>query len=416
MKKKILSLTIVLCIVCTALSSCGLFGMGGGYITEKEAEELIAEKGTGSTNNINITVEGENNVITASRAVLSTVSIECNHQVSKEYGMPPFVTTRYEDSKSWGSGVIYKLDKASGDAYIITNYHVVYEKTSTAKNGISNDIKLYLYGMEYTPYAISATYVGGSMSYDLALLKVEGSDVLKQSAAEACSFENSDDISILESVVVIGNPAGAGISATAGFINVDSEYITMYGADGVTEITLRVIRTNAPINSGNSGGGMFDSEGNLLGIINAKIVDDETDNIGYAIPSNIVKYVTENILYYCDGKDNSKVYRCILGIVPATSGSRAEYDTESGTVKKYETVIVESLTDTSAVKGMLEVGDVINHITIDGVKFEVTRRHNVIDSMINARVGSTVVINVTRGDETFDVTVVIDESTLTAVK
>ena len=63
----------------------------------------------------------------------------------------------------------------------------------------------------------------------------------------------------------------------------------MYGADGVTAITVRVMRTSAPINSGNSGGGMFSSEGKLLGIVNAKIVDTTTDNIGFAIPSNISK-------------------------------------------------------------------------------------------------------------------------------
>ena len=72
-------------------------------------------------------------------------------------------------SASAGSGVIYKINKSEGDAFIITNYHVVYYSGSNTANGISDDITVYLYGSETAGGAINATYVGGSLNYDIAI-------------------------------------------------------------------------------------------------------------------------------------------------------------------------------------------------------------------------------------------------------
>ena len=88
------------------------------------------------------------------------------------------------------------------------------------------------------------------------------------------------------SAIAIGNAQGLGISSTSGVVSVDSEYITMTAADGKTAVAFRVMRVDTAINSGNSGGGMYDDNGNLIGIVNAKIVYDGVENIGYAIPSN----------------------------------------------------------------------------------------------------------------------------------
>ncbi len=80
--------------------------------------------------------------------------------------------------QSAGSGVIYRIDE-DGSAYVITNHHVVYENDSTAENHISNDISIFLYGMEGSNYAIPAVYVGGSQNYDIAVLKIENNSILK---------------------------------------------------------------------------------------------------------------------------------------------------------------------------------------------------------------------------------------------
>ena len=412
------------------MSSCGMLlpslmpsgDSDSEYITREELESLLGGKenitpsAPGDEYNIPITPNSQSNLLAASKALLSVVSIYCNFKMDYTIGFGPnsYVTTK--DYSSAGSGVIYKLDKTTGDAYIITNYHVVYDASSNTANGVSNDISIYLYGQETKDYKIPAVYVGGSMQYDLAVLKVTGSNVLKASNAAAVTVADSNDIAVLETAIVIGNPEAGGISATVGNVNVDSEYITMTGADNKTAVQLRVIRTDAAVNSGNSGGGMFNDKGELIGIVNAKMASSSIDNIGYAIPSNIAKYITENILFYCDGKDAECVYRCILGISLEAEKSYTEYDTVTGKVHKIEKVVISEVTEGGIAKGSLEAGDVINSITIDGVKYDVTRIYNVVDSMLNARVGSSVVFNIERNGVKTNVNLSVTEATLTPYK
>jgi serine protease Do len=237
-----------------------------------------------------------------------------------------------------------------------------------------------------------------------------------ESEAVAATVADSNQVSIFETAIAVGNPEGVGISATAGYINVDSEEIYIKGSDGVSRIELRVMRTDAAVNSGNSGGGLFNGRGELIGIVNAKTVDDAIDNIGYAIPSNVAKAIAENILYYCEGGNTKSVHRVMLGITVTHKDVKASYDTATGRVVKSETVYVDSLTDTSAMKGYIEAGDVINSITIDGVTNKVTRMFHVVDSMLNARPGSTVVMNITRNGAVMDVTVTVTQSMLVEYK
>ena len=367
MIKKIFALAFAVIITASQLCSCLFVAEDEErYLTEADVLNMIGNIESGSVNNVNITVEGANDVISASRAVLSTVSISCEFE-TKYYYYWPYTQAVSKTEAQGGSGVIYRLDKESGDAYIITNYHVVYHSNSTAANKISNKINLYLYGMEYEKYAIPATYIGGSMAYDLAVLKVEGSDVLKSANAIETVFADSDKVSILETAIIVGNPNG--MSATAGYINIDSEYITI-SIDGVTEVEMRVMRTSAPVNSGNSGGGLYNAEGKLLGIVNAKKVADDTDNVGYAIPSNVAKYVVENIIDYCDGKENESVYKCILGINVGIAASRTEYNEETAVIRRIETVAVSDVASDSVVKGKLLAGDIIRSFTVDGEKYE----------------------------------------------
>lgn len=376
---------------------------------------MINVAGGNTYGSINITSTASGNLLAASKALLSAVSVRCTFETSQGYGGLYSGTSQ---SGAAGSGVIYQLDKSTGDAYIITNYHVVYNAKANTENGISNNIKVYLYGMEMTTndntnYAIPAEYVGGSMYYDIAVLKVTGSTVLMSSNARAADIANSDEVTILDTAIAIGNPGDSGISATVGNINVDSEEIYVkFETTNYSEsqtVQLRVLRTDAAVNSGNSGGGLFNDRGELIGIVNAKDSDETVDNIGYAIPSNVAKAIADNVIYYNDGT----VKRCMLGVTVGVKSYSTDYDVETGKIYKIEEVVISELTSSSAVKSFLKVGDVINSVTVDGKTQKVTRTYHLVDSMLYARVGSTVVINVTRDGTATDVSIPIVSGMLT---
>jgi serine protease Do len=391
MKKRFLALALLLALCIGVLSSCALLD-GQGLLSGGEGGDTVINVEGGD--NYDITIESNDNksLLAASKALLSSVS----------------VTTE----SSAGSGVIYKLDKEKGDAYIITNFHVVHKSNT---NSISDRISVYLYGMEAADYAIPATYVGGSINYDIAVLKVTASKVLMRSNAAAVSVANSDEVAILETVIAIGNPEAEGISATVGCINVESEniYVEFQVQNSTRRVSLRVMRTDAAVNSGNSGGGLFNDKGELVGIVNAKSSDTLTDNIGYAIPSNVARAIADNIIHYCDGSTKTSVYRCMMGVTVGVKEMYTEYDKTTGKVYKRETVMVAEVDGAGVAYTRLKAGDVINSITIDGVTHKVTRTYHLVDTMLDARVGSQVTINVTRDGASVDVEVPITENTLT---
>ena len=327
------------------------------------------------------------------KTLLSTVNIICGSTLSS----------------SAGSGVIYSIDKEKGDAYIITNCHVIYGNNKTA----SSDIKVYLYGMELTSYAIPATYVGGSVTYDIAVIKITGSEVLKNSYATAIDLASSDDVRVFDTVYAVGNAEGAGLSATEGIVSVASESISLSGADGST-ISLRVMRIDAAVNHGNSGGGLYDEDGRFIGIVSAKEVSEDIDNMGYAIPSDLVKKVADSILKQCDGT-TTQITKAVMGVTITAYVSGLEID-KNGDVYQVELVEVTEISKGSLADGKVMVGDTINYITVDGVKTVVTRIHHVTEAMLAAGNGSTIVLNVNRGGETVNITFTVTSGSLTTVK
>jgi len=421
-------LALLLVVAVLATSSCSIADINGilsatnpdksaqdgssDYITEAELEELLSKIEQNVTVNegdsygdINITSQHEKNLLAASKGLLSSVSIASTFDVTYTSSWPSY-STYTQEKTTYGSGVIYKLDKSAGDAYIITNYHVVYYAGADTDDDISDEIKVYLYGMEYAEYAIGATYIGGSPNYDIAVLRVKGSNTIKESNARAAEFADSNDVSVLETAIAIGNPESLGISATVGSVNVDSEELTMSAIVGQGTVTLRVMRIDAAVNGGNSGGGLFNDKGEVIGIVNAKITSSSIDNIAYAIPSNVARNVADNIIYYDTiNPDNDSVYRILMGVTVSVSRAYTEYDTETGKVHKREVVVISSVNEAGAASGKLMKDDVVNSITIDGVTHTVTRTHNVIDAMLAARTTSSVVINVTRGGVQMDVVI-----------
>ena len=301
----------------------------------------------------------------------------------------------------------------NGDAFIITNYHVVYDEDSRQSNGIAEQIDVYLYGSEFAGLEMKATYVGGSMYYDLAVLHVEGSRVLKNSEALEVQVADSDNVQVGSAAIAIGNAEGEGISVTSGVVSVDSEYLTMTAVDGVTSVDYRVMRIDTAVNSGNSGGGLFDSNGHLIGIVNAKIIDASVENIGYALPSASVTAVVDNIIDHCYGQQNENVLRPIMGITVTATHSKAVYDEDTGLLNVVETVVVYSVDETKLGR-VFQVDDQLLSITLGGKTKVVTRQFQLIDTMVNARVGDVVEFVVLRNGVEQTLTITVTEDCLTA--
>lgn len=349
-----------------------------------------------------------NRLAALSSGLLSSVAIIANHEVRQN----TFFGVTTGNASSAGSGVIYKLDKESGSAYIITNYHVVHHDYSTNSTKISEDINVYIYGSVVTGSEIPATFVGGSYNYDIAVLRIEGSDRLKNSDAVAISAADSNAITVGQTAIAIGNANGMGISATSGVISVDSEYINL-NIVGNVATEHRVIRFDTAVNSGNSGGGLFNDSGELIGIVNAKPSDTSVDGIGYAIPSNVAIGVAQNIIDHYDGKNTSALLKCMLGVTVQSSGHKAILDSKTGGVKLVEKVGVTTVTENSLADGSLKENDVILSITVAGKTHEITRMFHVIDAMLWARSGQTVLVTVERDGASVSVPFEIKDSNMT---
>lgn len=353
-------------------------------------------------------------------ALLASVSIYC--RFTKE-GVPPALGGTGEMSGySAGSGVIYKLDKKAGDAYIITNYHVVYNNESFDKDHISEDIRVYLYGMYFDGTSrmdetgIKAEYIGGSMTYDIAVLKITGSEAIQNSDAKKVKLADSNKVSAGITALAIGNPEGSGTAITSGIVSVESESISMLAVDEKTRITLRVIRIDTAVNSGNSGGGLFNEKGELIGIVNAKTKKEGVENIGYAIPSNVAVFAADNIIDNCDGKENKKIQKCLVGITVTTTGSRAEYNEKDGSITLYDTVSIVEVTENSIAKGVLKSGDILIGLTLDGKEYTIHRQFELTDTVLKSRVGSTITLTVLRDGEKITFTDRFTEANVSTVE
>lgn len=321
------------------------------------------------------------------------------------------IQTKFGSTPSAGSGVIYQLDKNTGDAYIITNYHLVYNKNY----GSCTSVSLYLYGMVYTDYAIPATVVGGSIDYDIAVLKVTGSEILKKSYATSVSLGDSEGVRVFDEVFAVGNPEGFGMAVTEGIISVDSEGLDMTGADG-SSIKLRVMRISAAINEGNSGGGLYDEDSKLIGIVCAKRIGSDIDNMAYAIPVNLAKNLADNIIDNCNGTTATKVQRAYIGVEITAKVIGLVADPTTGELYRAERVEVGEIKSDCIIKDEIKIGDAINSLTIDGVTVNVTRVHHITDHMLTARKGSEIAVNVTRDGESFDIEFIVPLSAIKAEK
>ena len=382
--------------------------------------------------------------IAINQSLLSSVSIYSQFQMI--YDEPYYNTWGYymgstktkTTELSAGSGVIYNLDKENGDAYIITNYHVVYNVDSENQDGIGV-IHAFLYGSSLEVYrkvdnsgnyildsegyqdiyygddAISCEYIGGSMTYDIAVLKVSNSNIIKNSDARRVNIASCYTVG--ETAIAIGNPEAEGFSITEGVVSVESEYFTMLGADNETEITFRTIRVDTPINSGNSGGGLFNKNGELIGIVNAKIVDSEIENMGYAIPRDIVVNVAENIIYNYENTTFRGVNKITVGLSLEIQDSYSVFNvsTQKTEIIEKSMIIAVSNNSLASVVGF-EVNDYIQSIEINGVVYKTTRQYQIIDLALNIRIGDSVTYHVLRNGVNTNVSFVATSEYFSKVK
>lgn len=209
------------------------------------------------------------------------------------YGYPDSRGTQREYTQTGaGSGIIL-----SEDGYILTNYHVI--------SGVD---KITVYVMPDEEGAEEATYeaklIGSSESHDVAVLKIEAEGL------NAASFGDSDQLEIGELAVAIGNPLGTVHgSVTAGIISAKEQELT------IDDVTINAIQTDASINPGNSGGALFDSYGNVIGLVYAKSSSVSIEGMGYAIPVNDIKELVTSMINDPESvKAQTKGSQIMLGI------------------------------------------------------------------------------------------------------
>ena len=368
---------------------------------------------------INVDVNPSNKD-TISKAILSAVKISCTN----DNLLNPDGTVNENASGSSGAGVIYNINKESGDAYFITNYHVVYDSSET-KNVFKNiyvnlygDQSLYKRVSDYTfeINGMKATFIGGSATYDVAVLQIKNSEKLRNSDAKAIEIFDSNDLVVGTTAIAIGNPQADGIAVTEGIVSVDSETISMSPisednnvvTNSKGKVDMRVMRIDTAVNSGNSGGGLFNEKGQLIGIVNAKIVSTTIVNVGYAIPSNIVINVADKLIdNYNPNTGKSQLKKVLIGITIEVINSYAKYDPVTSTTKVYEDIQVKEVSSNSPLFGYIQKGDIIRQLTFDGKTYYATRNFVVLDACLRGKVGMEFSMVVERNGE--DVSLVKDK-------
>ena len=278
------------------------------------------------------------------------------------------------EANSLGSGFIL-----SADGYIVTNNHVI-----SGRDGqkLVDTITVTLSDRrEFT-----AKVVGRDQLSDLALLKVDGKDL------PHVQFGNSEGTRVGDWAIAIGNPFGLGGTVTAGIVSALHRGIQGGGAYD------RYIQTDASINQGNSGGPLFDLNGNVIGV-NTAIFSPTGGNVGlgFAIPSELAQPVIEQL------KDNGQVRRGYLGVqIQAMSPAIAD---SLGLPKDRGEIVASVEPSGPARTAGIQQGDVI--VRVAGQ--DVTPDNNLSFIIANTRIGSRVPIELIRNGRRQTVTATLSE-------
>lgn len=243
-------------------------GIAAVKITEKDSSANASPGVTKSNVSINVDKTAESVVeAVAEKVTPSVVGIRTTSSVTSFFGGSSEATGE-------GSGVVY-----TEDGYIITNYHVI---ESALSSNISK-IEVFLDSASSDSYA--AEVIGYNISSDLAVIKISANGL------NPAEISNSDDLKVGQYVITVGNPGGLEFmdSVTYGVISGLNRVVS-------SNSDVSLIQTDAAINPGNSGGALVNTNGQLVGINSSKIVSEEFEGMGFAIPVNTVVTVCDNII------------------------------------------------------------------------------------------------------------------------
>ena len=289
-------------------------------------------------------------------------------------------------SAASGSGFVL-----TQDGYIVTNYHVI--EDAVDDSSVSIEVS-FADGTQYT-----ATLVGGEQDNDVAVLKIDATGL------QPVTLGDSDQLVVGETVYTIGNPLGElTYSLSNGLVSALDRLITTSSTNqttGQTETTtLNVLQTNCDINPGNSGGPLFDSYGNVVGIVTAKYTETSSgvsaEGLGFALPINDVKTIIQDLIDH--GYVTGKPY---MGIqVTSVPDYAQHYGVSAG-------AYVESVAPGScAEKAGLQTNDII--VAIDGTAIDSSTALTAALSA-NYKAGDTATLTVLRGSDRLELSITFDE-------
>ena len=288
-------------------------------------------------------------------------------------------------SSGAGSGVII-----SEDGYILTCAHVVSDADS-------------IMVMDYEGNEYTAQLVGSYEAGDIAVIKIDADGL------QAATLGDSDAVKLAETVYAVGNPGGTlGGSITDGIISATERTITVsldssqsYGFASMNNtISLDVMQTSTAVSPGNSGGGLFNSSGELIGIVNAKSSGESQEGIGFAIPINTAQEIAESLInngYYTGETRTESENDAVMNITVSEVGSQVAQLTgvEAG-------LKVQEEQEGGASDGLLEVNDRI--ISVDEKVIKTTKELSNV--LAKCEPGETVSVSVERSGRmiTVDIT------------
>src|SRR5574344_1960582 len=228
-----------------------------------------------NTNLVSLSNYSETGTSVATKVLPSVVGIKVEYLVSSIY-----YKNMNNAATAQGSGVVI-----SEDGYILTNNHIVNSSSGSSYYELekANKITVYLYNDE-NPY--EATIIGTDEQTDLAVIKIE------KTGLTAAELGDSSNVQVGEFAMAIGNPLGMQSSVSSGMISAVNRKVT---SDG---ITYTLIQTDAAINSGNSGGALVNSKGQIIGINTLKLSGNGIEGVGFAIPINSTKEIYEQLIQY----------------------------------------------------------------------------------------------------------------------
>ena len=271
-----------------------------------------------------------------------------------------------------GSGVII-----SSDGYILTCAHVV--------SGASQ-ITVTIGDTDYT-----ATVVSEDDTSDVAVLKIDATGLTPATVGD------SDSLSVGDSVLAVGNPLGElGGTVTSGIVSALNRSVTIQGSSSTN--TMSLIQMDASVSPGNSGGGLFNMNGELIGLVNAKSSSSDAEGLGFAIPINDAIQVAQDLLE--NGYVSGRPYMGITYIAVTDAQTAAQLN-----VNAYGVYVVDVVQDGPADKAGLKAGDRI--VSIDGT--EIAQKDDLGTLMQQHTAGDTLSITVARDGQMQTVSLTLGE-------